>query len=115
MELALVGGGDGVEACSIVGAARQHDLDTLRRLTHHPSVRRVAPLPDRVADRKSVGEARRDLAGNETPPGSLAYTHTIADIAAEQELGNLSGPLCAVADKRLRLRGRITDGSSQQN
>src|SRR5580704_14340737 len=115
MESALIGACDSVQTRLVVGMAGQHDLDALRRLAHHLTSRWVAPLPGRVADRQAVRKARRDLARNKTPPGALAHTHTIADVAAEQQFGNLSGALRAVADDCQSLRDRIAGGGSQQN
>ena len=51
----------------------------------------VAPLPERVGDGEAIGKARRDLARNKTPPRGLTHAHTIADVAAEQKFGDLSG------------------------
>jgi hypothetical protein len=98
----LIGGNDCIETLSIVDSAGQHNLNTLGRLAHYLTARRVTPLPGRVADRQAIGEARRDLARHKTLPGGLAYTDTIANVAAEQKLGNLPGPLRAPTSKRLR-------------
>jgi len=55
------------------------------------------PLPDRIADGQAVGKTRYQFVLDETRPVVFIDADTMTDVAAEQELGNFSRLLVAVA------------------
>jgi len=83
VELKLVGVDDGIELCSIVAAAGQRDLDKFAGLVRDDSLR-VQPLPNRIDNGESVGEAWGEFVGDETAPISLRQLGTILQAPAKE-------------------------------
>src|SRR5258705_4158385 len=102
-ELALIGLGDLVQPVVVLGTAGHRDHHYGARLTHDPLSVRVAPLAAGLEDGEPVGEARRDLARDEPPPSALADNALAADLASEQQVGNLLRLLSALACEHLCL------------
>src|SRR2546430_948652 len=86
LELQLVGLDDGVDLRPVVFARGQYDLDDLGCLVHDSATPLITPLPGRVDDGESLGEARRNLARHKTDEVGLADAGAVLNIAAEQQL-----------------------------
>src|SRR5207247_117935 len=79
-----------------------HDLHNLAGLADDGAAGAVAPAACGVENRQPVGEARHDLAVEETRPFRFAHAEPMADVAAEHELRHLGRVLAAEAIEKLR-------------
>src|SRR5258708_12855377 len=87
-EAPLIGLDDLVEPRNVVDLAGEHDLHDLARLASDLVAGLVPPLACGIEHGEPVGEARHDLAIDETAEVAFAHADPAADVAAEHHLGH---------------------------
>jgi hypothetical protein len=88
-KLVLIGGHDRTKARLIILVARQHNLHAFRRLADDCAIISLAPNADCVGNCQAVRKTRDHPASDEAQPGGLADSAVMADIATEQQFGDL--------------------------